>query len=105
MKTFKLGNKVEIPIHKSCGCSWKRAVCIDRAFGYNQNYLYVVGFSLVGDLKNRIELAFAENALGEHFLEKDLTLWTEESPTIEEIKKIRSIYLEINGEETVETKG
>ena len=88
---FKKGDRVEIPLSKSFGCTWEKSLILNGARAYGQNYLYIVNInSHVCELHTR-----QSGIVGEKFLLEEVKLWSEESNSWETINTIQKINEEI----------
>jgi hypothetical protein len=99
MHNWQVGDKVELPIKKSIGCSWEKCEILRAAITVGQNYLFIVKQI---DNGREVELGLtSEWSLGEFFGRDDLKLWTTGSPDANQIRESRKIYKQIYGQETI----
>lgn len=100
MASFKIGDRVEIPLTKSVGCKLDHSHVLRIAREYNQNFLFIA------DLDGKeCDLHWLEHSqVGERFLLEEIKLWSEESNSWEIVKTIQSINEEIKEKETTERK-
>lgn len=93
---YKVGDKVEIPLTKSRGCSWENSLVFRDIKALEQNYLYIVDI-----YKDECELHYFKDAsVGERFLLSEVKLWSEQSNTWETVEVIQNINEEIKEEES-----
>ena len=88
---LQVGDKIEIPLTKSIGCTWEKSVAIQTALAANQNYLYLCAIN-----KDDVEISALEGHLmGECLDHSEVKPYSENSPDIQTIRELRKSIQEI----------